>query len=206
MGTLYRKFCPACDGNADTNVTFDGFVGAAITNSRSGGEIVSEGHVAYIADNGDLVPLPHPMESEALAAAGGTWGDAAIHGRLLYIHNLICADCGTPNTTASLHVGGEGCGTGLVLAAIMILCNILLFKLHPIIEAMLVCIAMFAPAMLIELYVRFRYHPNVVPHQTNRCVACGGCKLMPLSFVQKRCVPCPRCRQETLTIEIVGRS
>ncbi len=206
MGTLYRKFCPACDGDADTNVTFDGFVGAAITNSRRGGEIVSEGHVAYIADNGDLVPLPHPIESDALAAAGGTWDDAAIHGRLLYIHNLICADCGTQNTTASLHVGGAGCVTGLVLAAIMILCNLFLFRLHPIIEIILIWIAMFAPSMLIDRYVRFRYHTNAVPHQTNRCDACSGCKLMPLTFVLKRSVQCPRCRQKTLTIEIAGRS
>ena len=70
MGTVYRKFCPACNGNAETNVTFNGFAGAAITDSRRGGEIVSDGHVAYIGDSGELIPLPHPIESHALDAAG----------------------------------------------------------------------------------------------------------------------------------------
>jgi hypothetical protein len=206
MGTLYRKICPACDGDTETNVTFDGFAGAAITNPLRGGEIVSDGYLAYIAGNGDLVQLPHPIESHALKAAGGTWNDAATHGRLLYIHNLICADCGTQNTTASLHVGGVGCGTGLVLGAIAISCNILLFKLHPIAAIIIAWIAMLAPSMLIDRYVRFLYHHNAVPHQATRCSACNGCNLVPLTIVRKRPVPCPRCRQKALTIEIAGRS
>ena len=32
---------------ADTNVTFDGFAGATITHPQRGGEIVSEGYLAY---------------------------------------------------------------------------------------------------------------------------------------------------------------
>jgi len=206
MGTLYRKFCPACDGDAETNVTFDGFAGAALANARRGGEIVSDGHVAFIADNGNLVPLPHPIESQALDAAGGKWNDAAIHGRLLYIHNLICADCGTQNTTASLHVGGTGCVAGLVLAAIVIACNIFVFDLHFIIEIIFVWMAMFAPSMLVDRYVRFRYRANAVTHQTDHCANCGGHNLSSLASARKSSIPCPRCTEGTMSIEIAGRS
>lgn len=206
MGTLYCKFCPACDGDGETNVTFDGFAGAAVTSSGRGGEIVSEGYVAYIADSGDLVPLPHPIESHALDTAGGTWTDAAIHGRLIYIHNLICADCGTQTTTASLHVGGTGCVAGLVLAAIAITCNIFLFNLHPVVEIILVWMAMFAPSMVIDRYVRFRYRDNAAPHQNGRCVQCGGSNLFSFATARKGPIPCPRCQQNTMTIEIAGRS
>ncbi len=206
MGTLYRKYCPECDGNAEANVTFDGFAGAAIRNPLRGGEIVSQGHVAYIADSGDLVPLPHPIEYQSLDAAGGKWGDAAIHGRLLYIHNLVCADCGTPNTTATLHVGGTGCVTGLVLGSAAIAGNVFLFNLQPAFETFVVFVALFAPSLLIDLYVRIRYRSNAVPYQTKHCTHCGGGRLVPLASAKKRSLHCPRCKQETLTIEIAGRS
>ena len=206
MGTVYRKFCPVCDGDRKPNVTFDGFAGAVITDSSRGGEIVSAGHVAYIADSGDLVPLPHPIESHALDAAGGTWTDAAIHGRLIYIHNLICADCGTQNTTASLHIGGTGCITGLILAAVAMACNVLVFNFHPIAKIVLVWVALFAPSLLIDRYVRLRYRENAVPHQTKRCTQCGGGKLVSLASAKKNPLPCPRCNQRAMTIEIAGRS
>jgi len=206
MGTLYRRFCSTCDCDAETNVAFDGFAGATLTDAGRGGEIVSDGHVAYIADSGGLVPLPHPIESHALDAAGGTWNDAAIHGRLIYIHNLICADCGAQNTTASLHVGGTGCVEGLVLAAIIIACNIFLINFHVVVEIVFVWMAMFAPSILIDRYVRFRYRANAVPHQTNHCDTCGGHNLLPLSSARKSSIPCPRCTGGTMSIEIAGRS
>ena len=206
MGTLYRKFCPPCDGNAETNVTFHGFAGAAITDSRRGGEIVSDGHVAYIADSGDLISLPHPIESHALDAAGGKWTDAAIHGRLIYIHNLICADCGAQNTTASIHTGDTGCVTGLALAGVVIAWNVFVFNFHPIATIIFVWMALFAPSKLIDRYVRMRYHNNVVPHQTKRCIKCGGGKLVSLASAKKDLFPCPQCKQRTMTIEIAGLS
>ena len=206
MGTLYRKFCPVCDADTETNLTFDGFVAATATDSRRGGKIISEGYVAFIADSGELIPLPHPLESHSLEAAGGTWTDAAIHGRLLYINNLVCADCGTENTTASLHGEGTGCATGLMLAAITLACNIFLFNFHPIAEFILVGMAMCAPSMLIGRYVRIRYAGNVVPHQSNRCTRCGGSHLLSLASARKNSILCPRCRQKSMTIEIAGIS
>lgn len=206
MGTVYRKFCPACHGDAETDVTFDGFAGAVLTHSQRGGEIVSDGYLAYIADSGDLVPLPHPLESRALKAAGGTWTRAEIQGRLIYIHNLICADCGAENTTASLHTGGAGCITGLVLGAVAFACSILLFNLHPIIGIVLAWIAMFAPSFLIDRYVRIRYRDNAVPHQSTRCSQCGGDHLVSLASARRGPFPCPRCHQKTMTIEVAGRS
>lgn len=206
MGTLYRKFCPSCDRSDETNSTFDGFAGAALTDTGRGGEIVPEGYVGYIADNGELVPLPHPIESQALNAAGGTWNDAAIHGRLLYIHNLICADRGTQNTTASHHVGGTDCIAALVLASIVLTCNIFLFNLHSLIEIMFVCIAMLAPSTLIDRYVRFRYRANAVLHQNEHCDMCGNENLLSLATAQKSSLPCPRCSVGTMSVKIAGRS
>ncbi len=206
MGTLYRKYCPACDGSADINVTFDGFVGAAIADSQRGGEIVSGGHVAYIADTGELVPLPHPIESDALAAAGGTWTSAAIRGRLIYIHNLICTDCGSDNTTASLHTGGTGCTTGLALAAIAIACNVLLFNFHAVVEMVLIWTALFVPSSIVDRYVRIRYRDNATQHQTTRCAQCGSDNLVSLGSSTKVPLPCPRCNQRTMRITVAGRS
>lgn len=206
MGTLYRTFCPSCDGNAQTNVTFDGFVGAVITNSKLGGELVSDGYVAYLAENGDLVPLPHPLESASLETAGATWSDAANHGRLLYIHNLVCTDCGAQHTTASLHTGSAGCGVGLALGAAVIACDVLFFSFHPFIEIMLVWMALVAPSVLIDRYVRFRYRENALPHQTHRCSHCGGVHLVSLGSARKGPLPCPRCGKNTMTIEVAGRS
>lgn len=206
MGTLYRKFCPRCDGGSETNITFDGFAGAALTNAQSGGQIVGDGHVAFIADGGDLVPLPHPIESHALDAAGATWNDAAIHGRLLYIHNLVCIECGTQNTTATLHTGGTGCVAGLACAALAIACNVIWFNLHPLIEIAFVYIALFAPLFLIDRYVRIRYSQNAEPHKTASCIQCGGSELTSLASARKRPLTCPRCKQLTMTIEIAGRS
>lgn len=206
MGTLFRKYCPTCDRDTETNVTFDGFAGAAITNSRQGGEIVSLGYLAYIADDGDLVPLPHPIESCALHAAGATWTRATIHGRLLRITNLICTDCGAQNTTATLDTGGIGCVPSLLLVGIAIACNILVFSFHPIIEAFLVWMAVFTPPWLIDRYVWLRYRGNVRPHQTDRCNLCGGRHVLSLANARNSSLCCPRCKQKTMTIEVAGRS
>lgn len=206
MGILYRKFCPTCDGNAKPDVTFDGFAGATLTDSLRGGEIVSGGHLAYIADTGELVPLPHPIESHALHAAGGTWTNAAIHGRLLYIDNVICADCGTQHRTASVHAGPTGCTPGLVLAGITITCNVFLFNFHRTMEIVLVWMATFLPSLIGDRYVRIRYRDNAVPHQTTRCAQCGCGRLVSLGSSTKTPLPCPRCKQRTMRIEIAGLS
>lgn len=61
MGVLYRKHCKNCD--TSQNVSFDGFVGATVTDNRPG-EIVAAGHAAYIKHDGDrrylveIVDLP----------------------------------------------------------------------------------------------------------------------------------------------------
>ncbi|MGN6546787.1 MAG: hypothetical protein ACTHK7_17155 [Aureliella sp.] len=206
MGTLYRKFCPTCDRNRKPDVTFHGFVGAALNHSPMGGEIVSGGYAAYLADDGSLVPLPHPFESRLLRAAGTTLAEAALRGRLLSIHELICADCGAENTTATLRNAGTGCITGLALATIAIACNVLLFSFHPIVEIGLVCMAMFTPELLIDRYLRFRYRKNASPYQTSRCRRCGSGRLLPLSIARKYLWTCPRCKQKSMRIEIAGRS
>lgn len=206
MGILFRKYCPTCDCNTETNVTFDGFAGAAITDSWQGGEIVSDGHLAYIADDGHLVPLPHPIEGYALHAAGATWTRAAIHGRLIYIGNLICTDCGAQNTTATLHTGGLGCVPGILLAGIAIACNILVFSFHPIIEAFFVWMAAFAPPWLIDRCIWLRYRENAHPYQTDGCSQCGGRRVLSLANARNSSVYCPRCKQKTMTIEVAGRS
>jgi len=207
MPTLYRKYCPTCDPNTETDVTCDGIVGAVITKSRQGGEIISDGYFAYLSDQGDLVPLPHPVESRALqAAAGVTWTQAAIHGRLIHIHNLICTDCGTQSTTATLHTGGAGCIAGLQLAGIAIALNTLVFSFHPIIEVFLVWAAMFAPLLIMDRYIWLRYRGNASSYQTRRCRQCGGSHVRSLARARKYSLCCPRCRQMTMKIEITGRS
>ncbi len=206
MGTLYRKYCVTCDGDDETNVTFDGFAGAAITDSKCGGEIVTNGHVAYLTDDVELVALPHPVESHALQSLGVTWDHAALRGRLIYVHNLICRDCGTANTTASLHTGGVGCLVGLLLAAAMIVINIFLLDLHFIAESVLVWGALFAPSMVIDRYVGFRYRGNAEPFRFRGCNQCNGTNVVSIARARRHQLTCPRCHNDTMNIEIAGKS
>jgi hypothetical protein len=207
MGTLYRKRCDTCDDGPEPSVTFEGFSGATITNATRGGEIITDGYLAYITEDGDLVPLPHPLEEETLHKHGGTWRDATLHGRLLHVHNLLCLDCGAPNTSASLSTfTGTGCLAGLCLAVVMIIANIYLIDLHGLIEYLLVWLVAFVPSMIVAIYVRIRYTTNTKPFLFQKCTDCGGHRVVSVRRAMKRAMVCRRCGNRSVTVEIAGRS
>lgn len=204
MGTLYRKCCENCD--TAQNVTYEGFVGAAISDGGKPGDIMSEGYLAYLRTDNDLVTLPHPLEESALEGAGGSWNSATLSGRILSFTNLICTDCGTINTTASVHSGSLGCITGLVAATSTIAATLWLLHFHWLIEVGLVWLAMFGPMFACDFYVRRRYSKNAAPYKFVRCIKCGGDSAIALSSRQNRKLPCEKCGQDSVTLTIAGKS
>lgn len=204
MGVLYRKSCSHCDTRE--NVTFDGFVGAAINKRELPGQIIAAGHLAYLAPEGNLIVLPHPIEGLALAGAGGKWNSACINGKILSITKLICTDCGTLNSTARVHSGGLGCATGLVAAVLMIAADVWLLQLPLFIEIALVWVALFGPGLIVDSYIRLRYARNAEPFRFRRCENCGGTNAIPLTSNRSQSLPCNQCGQKSVTITFAGKS
>jgi len=206
MGTVYRKFCPHCDGGSESKATFDGFAGAVIGFPDRGGEILAEHYLAYRASDDTLIPLPHPIEEHALREQGDTFPNAARKGRLLEVTNLICSDCGAANTSARLAIGHAGCFSGLVLAAIMFAINKYLLTFPRFVEAMLVGMAILMPSLLFNRYIYSRYRDTAAKYRRKSCEQCNSPALISLRAASNQAVTCPRCKGKTLTCEIAGRS
>lgn len=204
MGTLYRKCCENCD--SIQNVTFDGFVGAVVSDGGKPGDIMSEGYLAYLRADNDLVTLPHPVEESTLKDAGGSWNSATLSGRILRFTNLICTDCGAINTTASVDSGTLGCITGLVFFASMIAASKWHFNFHWLITVCLGWLAMCGPMLAWSFYLRRRYGKNAVPYKFVRCIKCGGGSAVALRSCQNQNLPCEKCGQNSVTLTIAGRS
>src|ERR1044072_5088277 len=115
MGTLYHKSCAHCDADREPSITFDGFVGAVVSDRSRGGEIIADGYLAFLNSDRELIPLPHPAEQSTLKQQGETWRHATLNGRLLRIENLVCRDCGEMNSAASLtSITDAGCLFGVI--------------------------------------------------------------------------------------------
>lgn len=204
MGTLFRITCDHCD--TKTNVTFDGFVGAALTEFDKPGEIVSDGYVAYLSPQGKLVVLPHPLESSSLAAAGGSWNRSSLSGRLLRFTNLICLDCGALNKTARIHSAGPGCTLMVPMGIATFVLGDWLLPLPTWIMFTLSWVAAAIPPWIEGTYVNMVHGENAAPYRFQHCVQCGGSKAIPLSDSLKKKLPCPKCGERTISISYAGKS
>jgi hypothetical protein len=205
MGTIYRKYCETCDADSGQKVTFEGFAGAVISNGNAGGEIIDDGYLALLKPTGELVALPHPVEDSALREQGETWSGATWSGRILHVTNLICPECGTMNTTASLSANSYGCVCGLVLAAGMAAVCKWWFKLSGPLEMLMIWSALFLPNLLISFYLRTRFQENARPFLFERC-KCGSKKAVSVKQARKKVFPCTRCKNKSVRIAIAGRS
>ena len=68
MGIVYLQRCSTCDTSGAPEFGDDGFVGAVVSPSNSGGRMISDGYLAFLGDDGHLVQLPHPVEEVTLKA------------------------------------------------------------------------------------------------------------------------------------------
>lgn len=204
MGVLYCKSCQHCDTRQ--NITFAGFVAAVITNRDACGDIIPEDYLAFLRSDHDLVVLPHPLEASSLKGAGGSWNNAVRNGRILRFVNLVCTDCGTINTTAQVHSGGLGCFTGLIAAILAVGANVWLLQLHWTLEFGVVWLALCAPGLACDVYVRRRHANSAAPYQFVGCTNCGGDAAIPLSAAKSRKLPCAKCGQNSVTISYAGKS
>jgi hypothetical protein len=203
MGTLFRIRCEECDSKE--NVTFDGFVGAVLRDRGAPGVILPDGYLVYRDPKGEVRILPHPIETSALEAAGGSWTSATLDGRILRFTNLICTQCGTLNKTASISDGSLGCSTGLVAAAVVIAVNFY-FDNHWWLELTFVWLALIIPQLACGVYVRWRHADKAAKYQFSQCVNCGSEDATTLIDATHEKLPCPKCGRHSVTISIAGKS
>lgn len=187
-------------------MAFEGFAGAAVFDNERSGEIVAEGYLAYLRGNDDVVILPHPIEEECLKEAGGSWKSATLDGRILSFMNLLCTECGAINKTADVHASGLGCLTGIAASVLMIVANYWLIHAHWLIELGLVWVALFAPMIACDFFVRRRHADRANPFRFTQCHECGSRKAIPFANAMKRRLPCRRCGRPSVVITIAGKS
>ena len=204
MGVLFRITCDTC--HSRPNVTFDGFVGAALNDADKPGDIVADGYLAYLTQEGELIVLPHPMESSRLASAGGSWTKSGLNGQILRFTNLICHDCGTINKTAEIHSSGLGCTTGFYAGIATIALNIWLFDLPRWVEFGLFWASLMLPMLLADWYVRRKHSCNAIPYQFTNCVNCNGTDASALTANRNKKLPCVKCGEKSVTISFGGKS
>jgi hypothetical protein len=207
MGTLYHKSCTDCDVDREQSVTFNGFAGAVLSGRARGGEIIADGYLAFLNSEGELVPLPHPVEQSTLEQQGETWRRAALNGRLLRIHNPICRDCGRMNSAASLtSITDAGCLLGVISALVMVAVNSWLLKLPSFAEYLLFWLALLAPSTAIWIYVWVRFHKSAQRFRFAKCHGCGSRNGISLGRAVGKSLPCNRCGRNTMRISVAGRS
>lgn len=204
MGTIYRKFCPSCDLGTEPIVTFDGFAGAAIMERSKAGEIVCGSFLAFLNATGELVPLRHPCEDMDLEEQGISWSDATWNGRLILVTNLICQDCGMMSTTAEFSASHVGCLTGMCLAIISAVA-LPYFDMPILVVGLAIWLSLFMPNLFVAMYLRMRFKKQIQKFQLAECI-CGSKNLTPIAAVGKKKLPCTRCSNMTLQIEIAGRA
>jgi hypothetical protein len=159
-----------------------------------------------LRDDRELIVLPHPIESTSLKSADGSWASAALNGRILWFTNLICSGCGEINKTACVRSGGLGCTTGIASGGLMIAVNLLFLKAHWLIELVLFWLALLAPSVACDFYVRNRHSDKAAPYIFSQCTNCGGTDAIPLAAAKDRKLPCARCGRESVEITIAAKS
>ena len=204
MPLIYEATCSACD---------------------YGSGHLSEGYLAIIVDepccsihahpdDPRLVILGHPLESTILEELGFTFTSAGLGGRVVYVKNIVCEDCGAMYETCRLDagsgsLGGTGCLVMLALSAAV--GAAVGWKCESVPLGFTAgCLSLrgfsaFADAN-ISAYVRWRYNDRV--SEFDRGPGCPTCHSMKyVSFPPGRGkLICPSCGQRTVSVRSVGIS
>ena len=88
MPTVYRIIGAHKQGLDST------LAGACVTDGRGDEGQLTPAFYIGLEVNGDIIPLPHPIESHRLEELGETWRSAQNKGILLRVQCRICRSCG----------------------------------------------------------------------------------------------------------------
>jgi hypothetical protein len=205
MSTIYRAVCTHChhapemsDGGLVAYATFDG---------RSDGSILPGGYLAFRRDDGEIVPLPHPLEDATLRENGGSWGSASRSGRLLCVTYKVCTACGTLHKEMRVHWNVHaGCIGALLAAAATVLVCTQLLSLPFLCALKWVFIMPFAFLGIGSLLCRLRWRSVNASMRLARCSACGGSRFCTVDQATRRAMMCPNCKTRSMVYSMAGRS
>jgi hypothetical protein len=204
MPVIYGATCSACDYGA--NAHSEGYLAV----------IVDEPCTSMHAHSAEphLVILGHPLESMILEELGFTFTSARLGGRMVYVKNVACKECGTMYEirrlgAGSASLGGTGCLvmlglSGAIGVAIGWNSESIFFGF---IAGWLALLGFFSLGdAVISTLIRWRSKDRV--RQFDRGPDCPKCHCTKyVTFRPSRCkLTCPKCGRQTVEVHRVGIS
>jgi len=166
-------------------------------------------------ENNRIVVLMHPLEGSILQETGYTMRSASREGRLLHIEKVFCRSCGRLYETRKL-VARIGCVLSAVLVLAAVAGGATVWYLTSRVDAgfAVLCLALLTLAFIGTLceavaasMVRRRFPERRAAYELKPCCPdCGSTKYRSLKAFIPRRLPCPKCRQRTMKVEMVGIS
>jgi hypothetical protein len=175
--------------------------------------------LAIQLDDGSLLHLGHPLESDHVEAAGFTWPQAENQARLIRTTTRLCHACGR---FARRHkrASPEGClGILILLVALALTCfavlplyayaighvtrSEMIFTLTLLALAALLAFTLWSLIRYREIHA-FRAQRKLRPPLPDM-PCCAAPRLRRLPF-RRRNLPCPTCGHRTLTVRYSGKS
>jgi hypothetical protein len=205
MPLLYLLHCEQCDAEGDSEITYDGFVGASLIASENGGKIVTSHFVAYLNDEETMIALPHPIESSTLEAQGVTWSQAMFSGRLFGVEIVICQQCGALNHAPKLNTWA-GCLAPIACYAITFSLLRLLTSIPTEFIAILAMVPMALPDIFVRYWLNSRYRDRVARHTFKGCHRCGSAVARAVEGCVNKRVVCEKCGNQSCHVTVAGIS
>jgi len=202
---VYRAVCTHChyapeakDGGLIAYVTLDG---------RSDGSILPGGYLAFRRDDGEVVPLPHPLEGAMLKENGGSWGAAARSGRLFDVTYKVCMACGTLHKETRVRGDdGLGCNGSLLTAIVTPLVCTLVFRMRIVSALGWACLMPYVFLAGLWVFYRIRWASANASMKLTQCSSCGGSEFRDLFQSTKRPMMCPNCKTRSMVYSVAGDS
>ena len=211
MPTIHRAQCEACGYATDMHSDYAAaLIDRPPTEMESAVPLPNSTAPGSPSPNVHLLTLPHPLETSVLETAGYTWEQAEEEGRLVYVANVLCADCGTLRERWSLREPIHfGCAT-ILLPMLMIMCLPLMF-FHALLGVSVVGFLLGLQGLeaLRERSDTARFRRRFADRMRwlesgVACPACGSTK--GTGFDTSDALPCPSCKAKALKTQVVGMS
>lgn len=202
MPLLYRIYCEHCDavGGKD-QPTYKGFESVAVIGGEIGGVITQGWHLSVMKEDGEWVPIRHPIEESDMKSSGYTWWTASIRGRIIHTEEVFCENCGIVNEDNKLDFPSLACCLPMLVMAIVSLFLPIGFWKIP------VAIFFYVGGIILPTQaIRLIYWERNKGLRIKNCHACGGGKFRSIESARSKPVICPRCRQRTQKVEAAGMS
>jgi hypothetical protein len=204
MPTIYEARCSSCD-YASSHCP-EGYLAVVVDEPSSSMHV----HPAH----NRIVILGHPLEAMILEELGLSFETAALTGRLLYIHNVVCSACGTMYEIRRIGASSSvwGCSGCFVILGVSACCGVIAgwasesFWLGCLAGWLVFAVISAASDWSLDAYVRSRSKERV--RESDRAPGCPHCgeKRYAAFRPRWRALPCPKCRQHTVKVRSVGIS